>query len=48
VLQQAEDALKTANVVYDEAFLEPTGIKLRFKMTSAPGEGGAQKTLGDS
>jgi preprotein translocase subunit SecD len=29
----AQEALKTATVAYDEAFLEPTGVKIRFKDT---------------
>jgi len=33
LLKRSEAALKAANIAYDEAFLEPTGIKLRFKDT---------------
>jgi len=50
VLQRAEDALKAGNVAYDEAFLEPTGIKLRFKDTDTQlrAKEVLQKALGDS
>jgi preprotein translocase subunit SecD len=30
-LKRVEEALKGAGIAYDEAFLEPTGIKVRFK-----------------
>jgi preprotein translocase subunit SecD len=33
VLKSAEDALKKSSIAYDEAFLELTGIKIRFKDT---------------
>ena len=32
-LKRVEEALKGAGIAYDEAFLEPTGIKVRFKDT---------------
>ncbi len=32
-LKRAEEALKAANIAYDEVFLELTGIKVRFKDT---------------
>ncbi|MEO8630685.1 MAG: protein translocase subunit SecD [Betaproteobacteria bacterium] len=32
-LQRTEAALKTANLSYEEVFLEPTGIKVRFRDT---------------
>ena len=33
LLKRSEAALKASQIAYDEAFLEPTGIKLRFKDT---------------
>jgi preprotein translocase subunit SecD len=32
-LKRAEDALKSANIAYDDAFVEPTGIKISFRET---------------
>ena len=33
LLKRTEEALQAAKIAYDEAFLEPTGIKIRFKDT---------------
>jgi preprotein translocase subunit SecD len=33
LLKRCEDTLKTAKLAYEEAFLQPTGVKIRFKDT---------------
>jgi preprotein translocase subunit SecD len=50
VLKSAEDALKNSNMAYDEAFLEPTGIKIRFKDTDTQlkAKDVLQKNLGEN
>ncbi|HTS53919.1 MAG TPA: protein translocase subunit SecD [Burkholderiales bacterium] len=50
VLRSAEDALKKSNIAYDEAFLEPTGIKIRFKDTDTQlkAKDVLQRDLGES
>jgi preprotein translocase subunit SecD len=49
-LKRAEEALKGANIAYDEAFLEPTGIKVRFKDTDTQlkAKEVLQKALGEN
>jgi len=50
VQQRVEEALKAAGVPYDEAFLEPTGIKVRFKDTDTQltAKDVVQKELGEN
>ena len=50
VQQHVEEALKAAGVAYEEAFLEPTGIKVRFKDTDTQlkAKDVLQKDFGDS
>ena len=49
-LKSVEDALKRENIPYDEAFLDPTGIKVRFKDTDTQlkGKDVLQKELGEN
>src|ERR1700682_945724 len=49
-LKRVEEALKSANIPYDEAFLEPTGIKVRFKDADVQlkAKEVLQKALGDN
>jgi preprotein translocase subunit SecD len=49
-LKRAEEALKAANIAYDEVFLELTGIKVRFKDTDTQlkAKEVLQKALGDN
>jgi len=50
VLDSAEDALRRASIPFDEAFLEPTGIKIRFKDadTQLKAKDLLQKDLGEN
>jgi preprotein translocase subunit SecD len=49
-LKSAEDALRRANIPFEEAFLEPTGIKIRFKDadTQLKAKDLLQKELGEN
>ena len=49
-LKSVEDALKRANISYEEAFLDPTGIKVRFKDTDTQlkAKDVLQKELGEN
>src|SRR4249920_2385570 len=49
-LKSAEDALRRANIPFEEAFLEPTGIKIRFKDTDTQlkAKDVLQKELGEN
>ena len=49
-LKRTEDALRSANIAYDEAFLEVTGIKVRFRDTDTQlkAKDILQRDLGDS
>jgi preprotein translocase subunit SecD len=49
-LKSVEDALKRASIAYEEAFLEPTGIKVRFKDTDTQlkAKDVLQKDLGEN
>jgi len=49
-LKSAEDALQRASVPYEEAFLDPTGIKVRFKDTDTQlkAKDVLQKELGEN
>jgi len=49
-LKSVEDALKRENIPYDEAFVDPTGIKVRFKDTDTQlkGKDVLQKDLGEN
>jgi preprotein translocase subunit SecD len=50
LLKRSEEALKAAKVAYDEAFLEPTSVKIRFKETDTQlrGKEVLAQELGDS
>jgi preprotein translocase subunit SecD len=49
-LKSAEDALRRTNIPFEEAFLEPTGIKIRFKDTDTQlkAKDVLQKELGEN
>ncbi len=49
-LKSAEDALRRANIPFEETFLEPTGIKIRFKDadTQLKAKDVLQKELGEN
>jgi preprotein translocase subunit SecD len=49
-LKSVEDALKGGNIAYEEAFLEPTGIKVRFRDTDTQlkAKDALQKELGEN
>jgi preprotein translocase subunit SecD len=49
-VKNVEDALKRANIGYEEAFLDPTGIKVRFKDTDTQlkAKDVLQKELGEN
>jgi preprotein translocase subunit SecD len=49
-LKSAEDALTRANIAFEEAFLEPTGVKIRFKDadTQLKAKDVLQKELGEN
>jgi len=49
-LKSAEDALRRANIPFEEAFVEPTGIKIRFKDTDTQlkAKDVLQKELGEN
>jgi preprotein translocase subunit SecD len=49
-LKSAEDALKRTNIAYEEAFLEPSGIKIRFRETDTQlkAKDALQKELGEN
>jgi preprotein translocase subunit SecD len=50
LLKRSEEVLKTAKLSYDEAFLEPSGIKIRFKDTDTQlrGKEVLSRELGDN
>src|SRR6476659_3413318 len=50
LLKRSQEALKAAQVAYDEAFLEPTSVKIRFKETDTQlrGKEVLARELGDS
>ena len=50
MLKRAQEALKSAGIPYDEAFLDATGVKIRFKDTDTQlkAKDVLQKDLGDS
>jgi preprotein translocase subunit SecD len=49
-LKSAEDALKRTNIAYEEAFLEPSGIKIRFRETDTQlkAKDALQRELGEN
>jgi len=50
MLKRAQDSLKSGGIAYDEAFLDATGVKIRFKDTDTQlkAKDILQRDLGDS